>query len=200
MIKNLMNLKSVFILALLGQFLASCSNVDNEIKKSKPKISFDSIVSTAIINYKPSNEPGSTNFNSNDRLAINNLIQTYSLTYDNYNIKEWLDLFTADAVFVVGLPGEPAIEQSGEMFRKFWLERGEQFKTSGNKRRHLMSNLVFIEENDSTAHLSITGLLVNVKDKFEMSVISPLNYEGWFLKKNGVWKIRRWHDFPDRKF
>lgn len=198
--KYLIISKSVFVLSFLGIGLASCSNVNNENKRTKTKIDLDNIISTPIENYKPVNEPGSTNFNSADRLAINNLIQTYALTYDNYNISEWLNLFTNDAVFVAGMPGEPAIEQSGEMFRKFWMERGEQFKLSGNKRRHLMSNIVFIEETDTSSHLSITGLLVNVKDKSEMSVISPLNYEGWFLKKNGIWKIKRWHDFPDRKF
>lgn len=198
--KDLMKMKSVFVLSFSWILLASCSNVDNETKKTKTKINFDNITSTPLENYKSSNNAGSTHFNATDRLAINNLIQTYALTYDNYNISEWLNLFTDDALFVVGIPGGPAIEQSGETFRKFWIERGEQFKLSGNKRRHLMSNLVFIEETDTSAHLSIIGLLVNVKDKSEMSVISPLNYEGWFLKKNGVWKIKRWHDFPDRKF
>ena len=198
--KDLRHLRPLFVLAILGLCIAGCTNVDNEIKKSTKEIRLDSIISTPLINYNPLSEPGSTNFNPTDRLAINNLIQAYALTYDNYNIAAWLNLFTQDAVFVVGIPGEPAIEQSGETFRKFWLERGEQFKTSGNKRRHLMSNLVFMEENDTVAHVSIAGLLVNVKDKSELSVISPLNYEGWFVKGKGVWKIKRWHDFPDRKF
>jgi len=36
-----------------------------------------------------------------------------------------------------------------------------------------------------------------VKDAKTFSVLTSLNYEAWFEKVGGVWKIKTWHDFPE---
>ncbi|MGY4712292.1 nuclear transport factor 2 family protein [Mycolicibacterium sp. CBM1] len=140
---------------------------------------------------------GRTDFDAPDRLAIKNLVDTYALAYDNYQAQTWFDLFADDAVFVVGLPGQPPAEQRGEEFRSFWRDRISDFRTSGNQRRHLMSNIVFLEQTVTTARASVVGLLANTANGTTFATVAALNYEGWFVKQDGVWKISRWHDFPD---
>ncbi|MFG1266797.1 nuclear transport factor 2 family protein [Xanthobacter sp. DSM 14520] len=147
--------------------------------------------------FTPPRNPGSTGFSAVDRLAIENLIRAYSLAYDNGQADAWLGLFTDDAVFVAGVPGGPAVAFSGEGFRAFWRERMKGFAASGNVRRHLMSNIVFIDQSDAAAHVSVVGLLANTSDGRTFSVVSSLNYEGWLVKGADGWKIARWHDFPD---
>ncbi|CAN5296740.1 hypothetical protein BH09ACT8_BH09ACT8_21340 [soil metagenome] len=140
---------------------------------------------------------GRTDFDCLDRLAVKNLVDTYALAYDNYLAEAWFDLFTDDAVFVVGVPGQAPLEQRGEAFRSFWRERMSAFSNSGNQRRHLMSNIVFLEQTETAVRASVVGLLTNTASGRAFSPVATLNYEGWFVKQNGVWKISRWHDFPD---
>lgn len=147
--------------------------------------------------FTPAANPGTTSFSATDRLAIENLIRAYSLAYDNSQADAWFSLFTPNAVFVAGVPGAPPIAFSGEGFRAFWRERMKAFSTSGNMRRHLMSNIVVLEQTEDTAHVSVVGLLTNVSDGRTFSAVSSLNYEGWLVKGPDGWKIQRWHDFPD---
>ena len=151
----------------------------------------------ALLSYAPDSNPGGTDFDAADRAAIENLIYAYSFAYDNGEADAWFSLFTPDAVFVAGVPGEGAVAFTGEGFRGFWRERMKEFATSGNMRRHLMSNILFLDQTADTAHVSVVGLLTNAKDGKTFSAVSSLNYEGWLAKGPQGWKIKRWHDFPD---
>jgi ketosteroid isomerase-like protein len=152
---------------------------------------------TPFDTFAPTVPAGDANFNVADRAAISNVIRAYALAYDTFNADAWFDLFTADAVFAAGVPGTAPIVQSGDDFHKFWRDRLATFKTSGDQRRHLMTNITFLGQTDSTAHVSVLGLLTNVADGKTFNAVTSLNYEGWFEKIDGVWKIKEWHDFPD---
>lgn len=143
---------------------------------------------------------GRTNFDVTDRVALTQLIHAYAIEVDRFNIDGWFKLFTDDAVFSVGLPGVTPVEQTGETFRSFWRGRFGDFERSGNRRKHLISNILFVEQTDSTAHAVISGLITNAKDGTTFSVVSGVDYEGWFVKKNSVWLINRWNDRPDVNF
>lgn len=69
--------------------------------------------------------------------------------------------------------------------------------SSGNVRRHLMPNILFLDQTAETAHVSVVGLLTNAKDGKTFGDVTSLNYEGWLVKGPKGWKIQRWHDFPD---
>ena len=99
---------------------------------------------TGLHTYAPAGNPGATDFDATDRAAIANLIYAYSFAYDNGEADAWFDLFTPDAEFVVGTPGQPAVAFTGEGFRTFWRARMKAFSSSGNLRRHLMSNILFL--------------------------------------------------------
>jgi hypothetical protein len=143
---------------------------------------------------------GSTSFNVTDRVALTQLIHAYAIEVDRFNIDGWFALFTDDAVFSVGLPGMTPVEQTGEAFRSFWRTRFGDFERSGNRRKHLISNILFVEQTDSTAHAVIAGLITNARDGKVFTVVSGVDYEGWFVKHDGVWLITRWNDRPDVNF
>lgn len=147
--------------------------------------------------YPTMSAEGKTGFSVVNRLAIRNLIDSYALSFDNYDADAWFRLFTPDAVFAVGTACSPHLVQSGEAFYTFWRDRIATFKRNKDQRRHLMSNVTFLEETESSAHVSIVGLLTNARNEQEFSVVTTLNYEGWFVKAGNEWKIRRWHDYPD---
>lgn len=151
----------------------------------------------ALRSYAPKTNPGRTDFSATDRAAIANQIYAYSFAYDNADADAWFNLFTPDAVFVAGVPGETPVAFSGDGFRSFWTARLNTFRASGNLRRHLMSNILFLEQTADTAHVSVVGLLTNAKDGKTFSDVTSLNYEGWLVKGPDGWKIQRWHDFPD---
>lgn len=155
---------------------------------------------TALRTYAPKSNPGATDFDVTDRAAIANLISAYSFAYDNYAAEAWLSLFTADVEFVAGEPGGPTLSFSGDGFRTFWTERMKEFRTSGDQRRHLMANILFLDQTADTAHVSVGGLLTSAKSGRNFSAVSSLNYEGWLVKGPDGWKIQRWHDFPDAAF
>jgi hypothetical protein len=56
--------------------------------------------------------------------------------------------------------------------------------------------VLFVSQTKDTAHAVMFGLLTNVKDGEVFTAVTNLNYEGWFTKIDGVWKITRWIDAP----
>jgi hypothetical protein len=143
---------------------------------------------------------GSTNFDVTDRVALRQLIDAYAIEVDRFNLDAWFALFTDDAVFSFGMPGKTPVDQTGESFRSSVRNRFGAFQRSGNRRKHLMSNVLFVEQTDSTAHALISALLTNAKDGKIFSAVSGIDYEGWFVKQDGVWLIKRWNDRPDVDF
>lgn len=140
---------------------------------------------------------GRTDFDATDRMAIVNLIHAYSIEVDRFNLDAWFDLFTDDAVFVGRVPGLPPVEQSGEEFHRFFRQRFGEFKAANNQRRHLISNIIFVEQEEDSAHTIMSGLLTSARDGKTFHPLSSLNYEGWYVKSHGVWQIKRWFDAPD---
>jgi hypothetical protein len=150
-----------------------------------------------LLSYPSAAPAGRTLFNVADRLAILNLVSAYSLAFDTCDAEAFFKLFADDAVVATGTPGAPPVVLSGAEFRKTWGDRIEALKKTGARRRHLMSNVVFLEETPRKAHISVVGLLANTQDGATFKPVAILNYEGWLVNQNGEWKIQRWNDFPD---
>lgn len=189
-------MKKIASLALISQLLAA-STLPVFAGPALPEGASIAKDAKALLTYAPKSNPGAADFNAADRLAIANQIYAYAFAYDNYEAEAWFKLFTADAVFVAGVPGMGAVSFTGPGFRTFWTERMKEFSSSGNLRRHLMTNILFLDQTADTAHVSVTGLLTNAKDGKVFTAVSSLNYEGWLVKGPDGWKIQRWHDFPD---
>ena len=146
----------------------------------------------------PSTLPaGRTLFNVASRLGILNLVSAYALALDNSDAEAWFRLFAGDAVFVDGTGGGPPVALSGTELRKHWADRIEALNKAGVKQRHLLSNIVLLEETPKTAHISAVGLLATTRDGKAFKAVAALNDEAWLVNVNGEWKIARWNDFAD---
>ena len=146
---------------------------------------------------EPQQNAGRTDFDVTDRLAILNLVHAYCVELDRFNLDAWFDLFSDDAIFTGHLPNVPPVELSDGEFRSFFRQRFGGFERRGNQRRHLISNVVFVAQEADSAHTLMSGILTDVKDKKIFTALTSLNYEGWYVKNDGVWKIHRWTDAPD---
>jgi len=96
-----------------------------------------------------------------------------------------------DATLIAGVPGPNPMEFKGAYFHQFWRDRLEQFKKSENKCHHPISNITFLNQTATTAHVNVVGLLTDAMGSKVLSAESSLNYEGGLVKGGGVWKIER---------
>ena len=127
-------LLSAILASALGATLAAVLGVSAGAAQSPPDRTGPAVSKSA----------GDTRFNVADRVALTHLIHGYAIEVDRFNIDGWFKLFTDDAVFSVGLPGMTPVEQTGEAFRSFWRTRFGEFERSGNRRKHLISNILFV--------------------------------------------------------
>jgi hypothetical protein len=140
---------------------------------------------------------GSSNFNAVDRLAIENVIGSYSYLVDNNKIDAWLELFTADSVFETHIPGEPPEVLSFHQLSELANTCFAAFAKAGNQRRHLMAIVTFEDQTADSAHVFVEALITNAHDGKVFTSVSSDQYEGWFTKVDGIWKIKHWIDAPD---
>jgi 3-phenylpropionate/cinnamic acid dioxygenase small subunit len=180
---NTTRTQNVTAAAIFTVLIAGGAAMNNAFSQAEPTEKVPAVVA------------GQTGFDPVDRLAIINLISAYSVQLDTFNLDAWFALFTDDAVFVVR-DGGNQFELSGDKFRAEVRERFTAFQRTGNVRRHLISTTLFVEQTRDTAHTVSFGLLTNVKDGKTFSAVTNLNYEGWYVKRDGVWKIQRWIDAP----
>jgi 3-phenylpropionate/cinnamic acid dioxygenase small subunit len=144
------------------------NSCDYKINKAESKV---------IVEDKWSGIPGDSNFNLADRMAIMDVMNAYSLYWDNSDLDNFFGLFSDDAL--------------QNMSKEKANERLEYFKTNSLQRRHLMANTHFLEQSDSTAYIKQYTLLTSTKNEKKFTPISTLVYDVWLIKVNGVWKISK---------
>jgi hypothetical protein len=144
------------------------------------------------------NNVGKPPTNAADRQAIQDVIGSYSYLLDNNLMDAWLGLFTNDTVLEFRNPGHsPIVLNTVAQVSAAVKPRFAGFAKSGIVRRHLMAGIAFVEQTDSNAHIFVEVLITNVHDGKTFSPVSSGQYEGWLVKVEGVWKIKRWIDAPD---
>lgn len=134
---------------------------------------------------------GATDFNVADRLAIQNVISSHFLELDSCHMDAWIANYAEDAVFVA-INGGQRHESDRPAFDKFFRERFRKFKASGDQRRHVVSNIMFVSQSDDTAQVRANGGLLSTNNEMDAKVVSTMAYEGTFVKRDGVWKIQKW--------
>ena len=133
--------------------------------------------SNTRVENKWSGIPGDSNFKLADRIAIIDVMNAYSLYWDNSDLDKFFGLFTHDAL--------------QNMSKEKANERLDYFKTNGLQRRHLMANTHFLEQSDSTAYIKQYTLLTSTKNKIDLTPISTIVYDVWLIKVDGIWKISK---------
>ena len=135
-------------------------------------------------------QPGNTDFNAADRIAISDVIDAYGIYWDNNDLVAYLTLFSEDAIGVtyrpdgerveVGIKDEYSIVAKGRM---------EHFESNGMQRRKMMANQLFIELEDDYAHLHQYMTLLTTNNAQKTEIVSSVFYVFKLKKVSGVWKI-----------
>ena len=134
---------------------------------------------------------GDPNFNIADRIAINDVIDAYGIFWDTNNLDGYLSIFSEDAKGVsYSSSGEKitySIKDEIEMINS--KERMDYFIDNKMQRRHMMSNIMFIELSENFAHLKKYMTLLTTNNNSKTEIVSPIFYDFKLKKINGIWKI-----------
>ena len=155
-----------YLLSILT--LIILNSCDHKIKEAEIK---------AMIKNEWSGIPGDSNFKVADRMAIIDVMNAYSMYWDNSDIDKFFGLFSDEAL--------------QNMSKEKANERLDYFKTNSLQRRHLMANTHFLQQSDSTAYIKQYTLLTSTKNDKEFTPISTLVYDIWLIKVDGIWKISK---------
>ena len=138
-----------------------------------------------------SGEPGDTNFNIADRIAILDVINAYGVYWDENNLKGFFNLFLDDAVRITTDENgnEKKITKSEE--EKIAIERQTFFKKNSMQRRHMMHNTHFIKQTENYARVIQYMTLLNTTESEKSNIVSPIIYDFEFYKINDIWKISK---------
>ncbi|MBK8495730.1 MAG: nuclear transport factor 2 family protein [Chitinophagaceae bacterium] len=136
--------------------------------------------------------PGDPNFHCADRIAIKNVMEAYSLYWDNSDVERFFKLFTEDAVRIESMDGQKDVFIPMQERKAIVSERLNYFKSRGLQRRHLMANTHFLQQNDSSAHIKQYTLLTSTENEKELKLLSTIVYDVWLRKADGIWKISKY--------
>jgi hypothetical protein len=145
-----------------------------------------------LVGCAPSPSKEARHFDVVDRWEIINLLNNYSHTWDSARPDDWLKLFTKDGAIDVYLAGSPAIALAGYDQLRAYSERSTEHKKKRAQRRHLITNIVFKDQTSTTATVSMYLLLMSTAGGKELSAVGTGSYDGWLVKEEGAWKIRKW--------
>ena len=134
---------------------------------------------------------GDPNFNVADRMAINDVIDSYGIYWDTNNLDRYLSLFTDDALGVIyGSDGKKMTYLiKDEAQRAINEERMEFFKINKMQRRHMVCNTMLIELTDDSAHFKKYMMLLTTNNNSKTEIVSPIFYDFKLKKIDGIWKI-----------
>ena len=141
--------------------------------------------------HKDKIKPGNTSFNSNDRIAIKDVIDAYGFYWDSNNLDGYLSLFIDKAIGVT-------INAKGEK-DKYYIKSDEQiesskkrmnfFKINQMQRRHMMANTLILELSENYAHIRQYMTLMTTNKKEKTEILTPIDYIFKLKKIEGIWKI-----------
>ncbi|MCH2111956.1 MAG: nuclear transport factor 2 family protein [Planctomycetes bacterium] len=134
--------------------------------------------------------PGDTNFNSADRIAINDVIDAYGIYWDNNDLESYLSLFTDDAVGVTYRPNGERVEMRiKDEYAIVAKERMGYFESNLMQRRKMMANQLLIELDDDDAYLHQYMTLLTTNNHQATEIVSSVVYVFKLRKIQGLWKI-----------
>tara|TARA_B100001175_G_C19339078_1_gene556483 strand:- start:84 stop:680 length:597 start_codon:yes stop_codon:yes gene_type:complete len=138
-----------------------------------------------------SGEPGDTNFNIADRIAILDVINAYGVYWDENNLKGFFNLFLDDAVRITTDKNGNEKKTTKSEEEKIAIERQTFFKKNSMQRRHMMHNTHFIKQTENYARVIQYMTLLNTTESEKSNIVSPIIYDFEFYKINDIWKISK---------
>ena len=129
-----------------------------------------------------------------DRLAIVNLVTSYSYLIDEGRWDQWFAMFSEDISCEFTVPcfgnsvvtGKPA-------FKAFANERYPVNKPSTTMRRHFMGNVHVAEQTATTAEVRTFMLITKAKPDGTFTPATSGTYNARVEKRYGNWLVTRWY-------
>jgi ketosteroid isomerase-like protein len=131
-----------------------------------------------------------------DRIAIEKLLNTYSLAYDSRDLETMDSCFTADAVFSMQIAGqEPVSFEGRDTIMKLMTD---SMASQTDQRRHINSNLLVSEEDGvvrTTSYLTLVATEAN-----QIQLLSSGVYRNEIVEDGGTLRFRRLHLDLDKSY
>ena len=125
------------------------------------------------------------------RGAIENVLNRYSIAYDDNDMAEMADTFTDDAVLTMRIADGDLIGpfEGKEAVMKLMTD---SLASQSDQRRHVTTNMVVRKETDDSAVVSSYLTLVQVKDG-AAKVLSTARYDDELRREGDAWRFTRRH-------
>ncbi len=126
------------------------------------------------------------------RGAIENVLNRYSIAYDDNDMAEMADTFTEDAVLSMRITGGDLIGpfEGKEAVMKLMTD---SLASQTDQRRHVTTNLVIRAEDERTASVSSYLTLISVENG-AAKVLSTARYDDELRREDdGSWRFTKRH-------
>ena len=125
------------------------------------------------------------------RGAIENVLNRYSIAYDDNDMAEMADTFTDDAVLTMRIADGDLIGpfEGKEAVMKLMTD---SLASQSDQRRHVTTNMVVRKETDDSALVSSYLTLVQVKDG-AAKVLSTARYDDELRREGDAWRFTKRH-------
>ena len=125
-----------------------------------------------------------------DRLALKDLVDTFSNLADEKKVAEQMPLFTQDAVVNTYIGGKLVFEMHGvaeieQVFTTFLTPFHSVYHLNGQH------TVTFIDENNATAFNYCAVKLVETKEGKEILHDHSVRYADTYVKQEGKWRIAK---------
>ncbi len=131
-----------------------------------------------------------------DHLAIEHLINTYSLAYDSRDLETMESCFTADAVFSMQIAGQDPVSLDGrDTIMKLMTD---SMATQTDQRRHINSNLLVSEEDGVIRTTNYLTLVATEGDRIQL--LSAGVYRNEIVEDGGALRFRKLHLDLDKSY
>lgn len=123
---------------------------------------------------------------------LENVINRYTIAFDDNQMEEMADTFTDDAVLSMRIG-------DGDMIGPFDGKEAvmklmtDSVASQTDKRRHVTTNLVVLSEDDTTASVRSYLTLISISDGAAKVLSTALYDDDLRLEADGVWRFTKRH-------
>ena len=126
------------------------------------------------------------------RGAIENVLNRYSIAYDDNDMSEMTDTFTDDAVMTLRIADGDLIGpfDGKEAIMKLMVD---SLASQTDQRRHVTTNMAVRSEDGDSAKVSSYRTLISVKDG-KATLLSTARYDDELIREeDGAWRFTKRH-------